>query len=149
MKLKTGTWVIVADGGRAAVFVNIGTAFNPELKARRVWEHDNPRTREQGRDRPPRTISPADTRRSAFEPVDIHQSNEDSFIDGIVDELEADASGGLFREIAVFAPPSALGRFRKSASDSLARRVIAWVDKDLTKHPVSDITAAVSKALEG
>ncbi|HAY07441.1 MAG TPA: Host attachment protein, partial [Hyphomonas sp.] len=54
MKLKTGTWVVVADGGRGILLVNIGTAARPELKARQVWDLENPRTSEQGRDRPPR-----------------------------------------------------------------------------------------------
>lgn len=148
MKLKTGTWVIVADGGRGLLLVNIGTAMRPELKARQVWDNANPRTSEQGQDRPPRAFTPTATRRAAHEPADIHAENEDRFIDGIVEGLEQDAAKGLFRQIAVFAPPGALGRFRKSASDDLARRVIAWIDKDLTKLPVPEITSAVMKALE-
>ncbi len=148
MKLKTGTWVVVADGGRGLLLVNIGTAIRPELKARQVWNHDNPRTSEQGQDRPPRAFSPSGTRRAAHEPADIHAENEDRFIDSIVEALEADAANGLFRQIAVFAPPTALGRFRKSATEDLARRVIAWIDKDLTKLPVPEITEAVVKALE-
>lgn len=148
MKLKTGTWVVVADGGRGLLLVNIGTAMQPELKTRQVWDNANPRTSEQGRDKPPRAFAPSGTRRAAHEPADIHAENEDRFIDSIVEGLEADAANGLFRQIAVFAPPGALGRFRKSASDDLARRVIAWIDKDLTKQPVPEITAAVVKALE-
>ncbi len=149
MRLKTGTWVAVADGGRAMILVNIGTAFTPELKVRRTWDQDNPRTHEQGRDRPPRTFNSADMRRSALEAADLHQTNEDRFIGQFVGELEADATAGLFRELAVFAPPAALGRFRKAASEDLARRVIAWVDKDLTKLPVPEITAAVARSLQG
>jgi len=148
MKLKTGTWVVVADGGRGILLVNIGTAARPELKARQVWDLENPRTSEQGRDRPPRAVMPSGSRRAAHEPADIHSQNEDRFIDGIVAALEDDAAKGLFRQIAIFAPPAALGRFRKSASEDLTRRVIAWIDKDLTKQPVPEITTAVVKALE-
>jgi protein required for attachment to host cells len=148
MKLKTGTWVIVADGGRGMLLVNLGTAARPELKARQVWDLNNPRTSVQGQDRPPRAFSPAGTHRAAHEPADIHAENEDRFIDGIVESLDEDAANSLFRQIAVFAPPGALSRFRKSDSDDLTRRVIAWIDKDLTRLPVPEITAAVVKALE-
>ncbi|MDP3460270.1 MAG: host attachment family protein [Hyphomonas sp.] len=149
MKLKTGAWVVVADGGHGIVFENIGTPVSPELKARRVYDQDNPRTHEQGRDRPPRTFSSVGDRRATYESSDIHQVNEDRFIDQIVKDLEADAASGAFKEVAVFAPPLALGRIRKTASGDLARCVIAWIDKDLTKHPVPEITEAVTRALEG
>ncbi|HAY05128.1 MAG TPA: host attachment protein, partial [Hyphomonas sp.] len=91
-----------------------------------------PRTGDAARPPPPRAVMPSGSRRAAHEPADIHSQNEDRFIDGIVAALEDDAAKGLFRQIAIFAPPAALGRFRKSASEDLTRRVIAWIDKDLT-----------------
>jgi len=149
MKLKTGDWVVVADGGHGIVLENEGTAHAPELKTLRAYDQDNPRTHELGRDQPPRTIQSADARRSAQEAPDLHQVAEDRFIERIVRDLEADAARGAFKAIAVVSPPAALGQFRKAANRELSRRVIAWVDKDLTRHPVAEITSAVSKALAG
>ncbi len=148
MKLKTGFWVLVADGGHGIVFENKGTAVAPELKALRAYDQDTPRTHELGRDKAPRVIQSADGRRSAQEAPDLHQVEEDRFIDRIVADLEADAARSAFNAIAVVAPPVALGRIRKRASSDLSKRVIAWIDKDLTKHPVPAIAAAVAAALE-
>ena len=148
MKLKTGVWVLVADGGHGIIFENEGTAFAPELKARQTYDQANPRTHELGRDQPPRTFQSSDGRRSAQEAPDLHQVAEDRFIDQILTDLEAYAESGAFKAIAVVAPPVALGRIRKQASANLSKRVIAWIDKDLTKHPVPAIAEAVSRALE-
>lgn len=148
MQLKTGNWVIVADGGHAIVFENEGTASAPELKCLRVHDLDNPPTHEQGRDQPPRTFQSADGRRSAQEAPDLHQIAEDRFLDQIVEDLERDAAAGAFKAMVVVAPPIALGRIRKSAKDDLSRRVVAWIDKDLTRHPVPAIAEAVVRALK-
>lgn len=148
MKLKTGVWVVVADGSHGIVFDNRGTALAPELKTLRVYDQENPRTREQGRDQAPRSVESADGRRSAQEAPDLHQVAEDRFIEKIVADLEADASTGACKALVVVAPPVALGRIRKRANGDLSKRVIAWIDKDLTKHPVPAITEAVSRALE-
>lgn len=148
MKLKTGMWVVVADGGHAIVFENQGTALAPELKALRVYNQDIPRTHELGRDQPPRAINSGDGRRSAQEAPDLHQVAEDRFIDRIAADLAADAASGACRAVAIVAPPVALGRFRKAASGELSKRVVAWIDKDLTKHPVPAIAEAVARAME-
>lgn len=148
MKLKSGAWVVVADGSHGIVFENDGTAVAPALKALRVYDQENPRTHEQGRDRPPRTVQSADGRRSAQETPDLHQIAEDRFLARIFSDLEADAARGAFKEIAVVAPPVALGHIRKLVSEDFSKRVIAWIDKDLTGHPVPAITEAVARALE-
>ncbi len=148
MKLKTGVWVVVADGGHGIVFENEGTAIAPELKVLRVYDQENPRTHELGRDQPPRTVQSADGRRSSHEAPDLHQVAEDRFIAGIVADLEADAARGAFKGIAVVAPPVALGQIRKSVKGELSKRIIAWIDKDLTKHPVPAIAEAVARAME-
>ncbi|MBK8198815.1 MAG: host attachment protein [Acidobacteria bacterium] len=148
MKLKTGVWVAVADGGHCVIFENQGTAVHPELKARRTYDQAVPRTHELGRDQAPRSIKSADGRRSSQEAPDLHQLAEDRFIEQIVADLETDAAKGACKALVVVAPPVALGRIRKRASSDLSKRVIAWIDKDLTKHPVPAIAEAVSRALE-
>lgn len=147
MKLKSGVWVVVADGGHGIVLENEGTAIAPELKVLRVYDQDNPRTHELGRDQPSRTVHSADGRRSSHEAPDLHQVAEDRFIAGIMADLEADAVRGAFKAIAVVAPPVALGKIRKSVKGELSKHVIAWIDKDLTRHPVPAITEAVVRAI--
>ncbi len=149
MKLKTGLRVIVADGARGLVLVNEGTALAPHLKVIQTYGQDNPRTSEQGRDRPARTFESTTARRSAAEVPDLHQRAEDEFVIGIMEDLEGEAAKGVFEHAVVVAPPVALGVMRKAAGKDLASRIVAWIDKDLTKSPVGDITKAVEKALEG
>jgi len=148
MKLKTGIRAVVADGGHGIIFENEGTAIAPELIAQRVYDQENPRIHELGRDQPPRTVQSADARCSSHEAPDLHQVAEDRFIARIVADLEADAARGAFKAIAVVAPPVALGQIRKSVKGELSKRVIAWIDKDLTKHPVPAIAEAVARAME-
>ena len=147
-RLKTGDWVVVADGARGIVLVNDGTALEPSLSTVRTYGQDNPKTSEQGRDKPPRTFESVGTRRSAAEGPDLHQRAEDRFVADIIADLARDANGNAFANVVIVAPPAALGEMRKVASDGLSARVSAWIDKDLTKEPVPSITKAVIRALE-
>ena|GEM_PF-3960932 len=45
---------------------------------------------------------------------------------------------GDISALVVVAPPRTLAEPRHSFSDSLLRKIIAEVNKDLTKHPVSN-----------
>jgi len=148
MKLKTGQWVVVVDGAKGLVLTNEGTALEPSLRVVRSYNQDNPRTSELGRDRPTRTYESTNARRSAGETPDLHQRAEDEFVTRIVGELEADVSAGSFKEMVVVAPPVALGAIRKAIGKQLAPHVVAWIDKDLTKEPVPQITRAVIKVLD-
>ena len=137
------------DGARGLIFVNDGTALEPELKIVRTYGQDNPKTSDQGRDKPGRTFESVGTRRSSNEAPDLHQRAEDDFVAGIMRDLEKDASSGAFDEIIVAAPPVALGTIRKVAAKLLTERVAFWIDKDLTKEPALQIARLVVKALEG
>lgn len=148
MKLPKGAWVIVADGGRGILFENEGTPSHPELKTMRVYDQDNPRSSAQGEDKPPRGFSPAGGHRAAFEGTDLHQVQEDRFIDQIAADLSDDAAAHAFKHIVVVVPPAVLGKFRKACNGAFDDRVMLWIDKDLTKHPVNEILSAVAKALE-
>lgn len=148
MHFKKGQWLAVVDGARGLIFVNDGTAFEPELKIVRTYGQENPKTSDQGRDKPGRTYESVGTRRSSTEVPDLHQRAEDNFVTGILRDLEKDASNGSFEQIIVAAPPVALGVIRKTAAKSLADRVTLWIDKDLTKEPPAEIAKSVVKALK-
>ncbi len=148
MKLKTGIWIVVADGARGMVLVNEGTADSPALKTLRVYNQDNPRTSEQGDDKPGRSFESSGARRSTMEAPDLHQKTEDRFVEAIIDDLAKDAVAKAFDQLVVAAPPVALGVMRKATPASLGAKVMAWIDKDFTKEPVPQIAKAIAKALE-
>lgn len=149
MKLKAGMWVVVADGARGVVLVNENTAAEPQLRAVRSYGEHHGKTSELGDDKPGRAFELTGRRRSATEGPDLHQRAEDAFIAGIVADLAKDAAAKTFDHVVVVAPPVALGTFRKLAGPELNGRIVAWIDKDLTKETIPHITASVVKTLEG
>jgi protein required for attachment to host cells len=149
MKIKAGMWIVVADGARGLLLINEGSALEPELKVVRVYEQDNPKTSEQGRDKPPRAFTSFSDHRSAMAAPDLHRRAEDRFVEQIMTDLANDAQAGAFEDLVIVAPPVALGQMRKAAGPALEKKIVATLDKDLTSHTVPDITAAVGKALEG
>lgn len=149
MKIKSGLWVVVADGKRGLILVNEGNALQPDLKTLRVYEQENPKTSDQGRSKPPRAFQSVGERRSSMASADLHRRAEEKFVDQIINDLTKDASANAFESIVIVAPPTAIGEMRKhSKSDALNKRVLAWIDKDLTHHSIPDITQAVAKVLE-
>lgn len=138
MKLESGDWIVVSDGIRAVVFMNRGTVQFPELRALRVYDHNNPRTYQFGR----RPL----TRLAAL--PHLHQIAEDRFVAYVVDQLEQDALKNAFSRVVMAAPPAALRRFQRIAGDTLRARVRAWIDEDLTTYSAPAIAAAILRAVE-
>ena len=58
ISVKSGDWVVVCDGRKALILENIGDAKYPKLHTKEVSEHTEPRTSEQGTDRPGKTHCP-------------------------------------------------------------------------------------------
>lgn len=149
MKFQKGCRVLAINGGRAVVLVNEGGAAQPRLRVVSEREQSPPKSREEGRDKPGRAFESKGARRSAYESVDHHQRAEDRFVAETLAALDADAADAAFESLVVVAPPAALGAARAAVPARLAARVIAWIDKDLTKAAPDAIARAVSKALDG
>ncbi len=147
-RLNHNTRVLVTDGGRAIVFRNDGQVGKPNLQQFKVYAHDNPPTREQGTDKPPRSNNLAGDR-SSIEMTDFHQQAEDRFVMQIAADMEKDLQAGEFEELVVVAPPVALGVYRKAASKKLQQATLMEINKDLTKHAATEVADIVVKALEG
>lgn len=147
-RLNHNARVLVTDGGRATVFRNAGQVGKPHLEEFKVYHQDNPPTREQGTDKPPRSNNLAGNR-ATIEQTDFHQQAEDRFVRDIAGDMEKDLQAGEFAELIVVAPPVALGVYRKAASAKLQQATLAEINKDLTKHAAADVAAIVVKALEG
>jgi protein required for attachment to host cells len=147
-RLNHNARVLVTDGGRAIVFRNAGQVGKPNLQQFKVYAHDNPPTREQGTDKPPRSNNLTGNR-STIEVTDYHQQAEDRFVMQIAEDMEKDLQSGEFEELIVVAPPVALGVYRKAASQKLQQATLMEINKDLTKHPAAEVAEIVVKALEG
>ena len=131
------------------VLENRGSAMEPRLTLVRDYDHEAPSSHDLGRDRPGRVHESTGSRRSSVEAPDLHQREEDRFLAGLAHDLEADASADAFEELAVVAAPVALGTLRRLIGAETAKRVRLWIDKDLTKQRIEQITETVAKALDG
>ena len=140
LRLKHKGWVVVADGEKALFLVNSGTPDTPALDVFTGFEQSNPRTADQGVDRPGRmSDGMGSAHRSAVQETDWHRLAKHDFAREIASLLESHALAGRFEQVAIVAPPVVLGALRKALAKPVSDRIVAEVAKDLTKHPVPEI----------
>ncbi|RXH07474.1 host attachment protein [Bradyrhizobium guangzhouense] len=132
--------VFVGDGRKALFLHNEGDAQVPNLKVETVFERENPPAHSQGSDRPGRVSKgPHSGQRSAVEMTDWHELEEERFARQVAAAVEQLLRSEQATALIVVAPPRTLAELRAAFHDDVRRRIIAELDKDLTKHPVGDI----------
>jgi protein required for attachment to host cells len=140
VKLPPKAWILVGDGRKALILRNDGDEKFPNLHAMSVFKDEaNPATAELGTDRPGRVIEHPSGRRSTMEQTDWHEIAEQRFAHHVAATLSARDEAGEIKDLIVVAPPRTLAELRNSFSESLKRRIVAEVNKDLTRHPVHEI----------
>jgi protein required for attachment to host cells len=145
--LINNLWVLVCDGRKALLFQNAGDRTYPKLETREMFEHAVPPTRELGTDSPGRFFSPADGRRSAAEPTDLHAEEELRFLVTLAHHLDRYATEHGIKDLVIAAPPHALGVLREKLPHHLRSLVRAEVDKDYVAMPAYEIEKHLAKAL--
>jgi protein required for attachment to host cells len=136
--------VLVGDGNKAIFYRNEGTPMHVNLVVERMFSQENPRTRDQGTDRPGRYAGPVGSARSAVEETDWHQLAEDRFAHQISAELYRLAHANRFEQLIVVAPPKVIGNLRSSLHQAVTRRIVAEIPKDLTGRPKEDVARLIS-----
>ena len=132
--------MLVADGSRALFLRNEGDAIVANLKTELVLTDDNPPTHEQGTDRPGHAGKiPGTHRRSGMEPTDWHDIEEHKFARRVAAAAEELVRTKHVKALLVAAPPRTLAELRRSFHDDVKQRIVAELDKDLTRHSVADI----------
>ncbi len=145
VKLPHKVWVLVGDGRKALVLQNEGDEQYPNLKAISIFEDNpNPATAAQGTDRPGRAVEHQTGRRSGVEQTDWHEIAEQRFAHHVAATLCAREND--IGALVVVAPPKTLAELRDAFSDTLKRKIVAEVNKDLTKHPVHEIERLLTGA---
>ena len=137
--LKSGLWLMVADGEKALFLKNEGDTTYPNFEVVREIGQSNPPTREQGSDRPGRFNDGPSAHRSAVADTDWHKVGKVRFADEIADRLYTMAHRGDFKEILLIAPPLVLGELRKKLHQEVTDRIVGEIPKTLTNHAVFDI----------
>jgi protein required for attachment to host cells len=147
IQLPHKAWVLVGDGRKALVLRNEGDETFPNLQATTVFmDQANPATSQLGSDRPGRSVEHFSSRRSSMEQTDWHEIAEHRFAQGVASTLCASDNAGEISALVVVAPPRTLAELRNAFSDSLRGKIIAEVNKDLTKHPVHEIERLLTGA---
>src|SRR5207253_9673150 len=101
--------VLIGDGEKALFLRNKGTALQVKHEVERVLEQDNPATREQGTDRPGRSVSSVGAARSAVEEADWHHIAKERFAGEIAEALYRYAHDNRFDKLVVIATAKILG----------------------------------------
>jgi protein required for attachment to host cells len=132
--------VFVGDGQRALFLRNTGDEKVPNLKTERVFSEENPPTHEQGTDRPGRGVESGGThRRSSMESTDWHELEKHRFAERVASALEQLVRSQDLKKIVVVAPPRTLADLRHAFHADVKNRIVAEIDKDLTRYPVWEI----------
>ncbi len=139
LKIKSGDWVVVCDGGKALILQNAGDEVFPNLQTKECHEQSNERTSEQGSDRPGRVHELATTSRSSVAQTDWHDQNERDFLAALAKRLDEAVSGGETSELIIVAAPRALGTLREAYSPAVRKAVKEEIAKDYTHLPVYEI----------
>lgn len=147
LKIPHNAFVFVGDGRKALFLRNEGDEKYPNLKTERVFEDANPLTHEQGSERPGRVSKAFDSgQRSAVEPVDWHHLEEHRFAVRVAAAMEEVVRDRNVPALIVVAPPRTLADLRGAFHADVRARIIAEINKDLTKHPVGDIERHLTAA---
>lgn len=133
--------ILIADGQKYLLLRNHGDFRLPALKVEASAEQPGQPTRALGSDQPGRAFASSGSTRSAVGQTNFHQLEKDQFAAGAAALLSRRAQAGDFEELIVVAPPRTLAELRKHYDKAVLSRLVAEVDKDLTKHPVDEITA--------
>jgi protein required for attachment to host cells len=146
--LKTGSWVLVADGEKALFLRNHQDTREYDLRV--VWHthSESPASHAQGSDRPGRTSVPSSPRRAALQEADWHQLGEDRFAAKVAAILNHAAQDNAFEEIVLIAPPRVLGELRTELTSQAMKKVVAEIPKTLTNHPIEKIESLLKVELE-
>ena len=145
LSIDHGAWVMVGDGEKALFFRNEGDGYYPNLEVVDVFQQDNPRTSEQGTDRPGRAHSSVGMHRSAMQETNWHKLEKHRFAKEIAEALYTAAHSGRYSKLVIAAPPMTMGDIRKALHKEVSEKVVAEISKDLTNMPKDEIERALTR----
>jgi protein required for attachment to host cells len=137
------TWILVADGERAAFFHNEGPGKGLQPISELGERRHGPDTHDMVSDKQGSMHGGPGTSGSAalLPRNDPHEAEEKRFVEHLAKELDQAAQAKRFDRLIIVAPPHALGNIRKALSAATAKLVTAEYHKDLTKNTSAEIAA--------
>jgi protein required for attachment to host cells len=138
-------FVFVGDGRKALFLRNDGDEKFPNLKTEQVIVDNNPPTQAQGTDAPGRAFAAGSPGRSTYEQTDWHELEEKYFAREVAGTLAKIVRDRKIKALIIVAPPKTLAELRQAFQPDVKSRIVAEVDKDLTKLPVYEIEKHLSR----
>lgn len=126
----TPTWIMVSDGAVARVYDYKGPKKKLQVVEGTEFSHVNLPNRELDSTKPGRFFDPGEMR-SADSRHDSHEQEKKKFANELGQFL--DQKSHKFARLILAAPPKMLGYLRDTVSKNTMSKVIATIDKDLTK----------------
>jgi protein required for attachment to host cells len=139
VRIATGAWVVVCDGGKALILENSGSPAAVKLDTREVREHADAPTHQQGTDRPGRVHQSFGDERSAVEQTDWHDEAERVFLQSLARRLDMAIAAEETSNLVIIAAPRALGMLRLAYSPAIRQALRGEIDKDYVKVPIREI----------
>ncbi|WP_395019405.1 host attachment protein [Dongia sp.] len=136
-------WLVVADGQRATVYHNSGPGKGLEIIRGLGGHQEVPPSREIVSDAPGRNRGVGGGAAPMDGGANPHELEEKRFTESLAEEVNRAALAKQFDRLILAAPPRTLGILRKSLSSHATGRVIAELDKDLTKASRDDLAAQI------
>lgn len=130
LQIPQGALVVVADGGSARVFTNVGSDRELTLKQEAWLEGQN--INDEG----PSGSMPSESSQS--------QLDEATFAKQLAGELNAGALKNRYAHLVLVADPKTLGQLRPLLHKATTDRLLVDVPKDLTNIPLEGIQRALS-----
>lgn len=139
LRIPHDAWVVVCDARKALFLRNEGSVTLPKFEVEEVKEASvNPSSAQQGADRPGR-IQNAVAPTSATEETNLHDLAETQFALATAAALMRANQSGRLRDMVLVAPPRVLAILRQHLDEQTLSRILAEIDKDLTKHTIHEI----------
>ncbi|WP_282298572.1 host attachment family protein [Stenotrophomonas sp. PS02289] len=134
-KIPEGTLIVVADGGSARVFTNVGDGRTLQLRQDDQLQVQD--VSEQG-------VSGQGPSGSVPKDMSISQLNEATFAKQLAEQLNAEALNNRYAHLILVADPQTLGRIRPQLHKEVESRLLFDLAKDYTNAPLEDIQRALA-----
>ncbi len=134
MQIPENTLVVVADGGSARVFTNVGDGRTLQLK-----QHEEL----QVQDISAQGVSGQGPSGAVPKDMSISQLNEATFAKQLAQQLNDDALNNRYSHLILIADPKTLGHIRPQLHKEVASRLLKEIAKDFTNAPLDDIQRAL------
>ncbi len=140
------TWILVADGARARIFVKKHKKLNNALGQDFVGE--NLLDSEIGTDKPGRGYESSNPTRHAYQPrTDWHQYQKELFAKELCSILEKSNENAEFDELIIISPPKTLGDIRGHLNKHIFPKITAEIPKDVSKFNEQELVSFLEREL--